>query len=145
MVKYFIFAFILCLGFCGAAKLPSPTIVPTPAWKTISVMNFWATWCNACKLELKEFDKEFTGKKVNLILVNLDSDSAVGEKWLKDNYRGDYIFIADPTYKMAEEMKITSFPTTFIVDGAGQVLYTQKGFDEKSTAKLLKALNGLNW
>lgn len=139
MVKYLVFAFIFVLGFCGSASAPT---YPYDHLKgTVRIINFWATWCKACQEELLEFSPALAGKKVNLILVNLDSDSSVGEKWLKENYKGEYLFVADPNYKIAEAMKLTSFPATFIVDKTDSIIYSQYGFEAiKSTDKLMKEL-----
>jgi thiol-disulfide isomerase/thioredoxin len=42
---------------------------------TLYVVNFWATWCKPCVGELPYFEqaaKDFTNKKVKIILVSLD-------------------------------------------------------------------------
>ncbi len=44
------------------------------------VLNFWATWCKPCVEELPEFEKlnrEYSSKKIKVILVNLDFNSQV--------------------------------------------------------------------
>lgn len=42
---------------------------------TIYVVNFWATWCTPCVKEFTCFERahnEFQGKKVKILMVNLD-------------------------------------------------------------------------
>ena len=47
---------------------------------TLYVLNFWATWCKPCIMELPFFEKcdsEYQNKKVKILLVNLDFNSQV--------------------------------------------------------------------
>ena len=42
---------------------------------TLYVLNFWATWCRPCVVELPYFEKineEYANKKVKVVLVSLD-------------------------------------------------------------------------
>jgi thiol-disulfide isomerase/thioredoxin len=42
---------------------------------TLYVVNFWATWCKPCVMEMPYFQKvneEYQGQKFRMILVNLD-------------------------------------------------------------------------
>ncbi|MDY0200184.1 MAG: TlpA disulfide reductase family protein [Tenuifilaceae bacterium] len=42
---------------------------------TLYVVNFWATWCAPCVKEIPYFEqiaKEFTNRKLKVILINLD-------------------------------------------------------------------------
>lgn len=46
--------------------------------KEVVVYNFWATWCKPCVAELPYFEKinaKYEGKKVKMVLVNLDFNS----------------------------------------------------------------------
>lgn len=46
--------------------------------KEVVVYNFWATWCKPCVAELPYFEKinaKYEGKKVKIVLVNLDFNS----------------------------------------------------------------------
>ena len=57
-------------------QLQTKTIHPEN--DTLYVVNFWATWCGPCVAELPYFEqaaKTNTGKKVKILLINLDFPS----------------------------------------------------------------------
>lgn len=50
---------------------------------TLYVVNFWATWCKPCVMELPYFEKahqEFKQQKVKILLVSLDFESDLNTK-----------------------------------------------------------------
>lgn len=110
--------------------------------KTDRIVNFWATWCEACRAELTEWNKGLTVPKGwSIVLVNLDSKPELGSNWLKANFKLQHVEVADPDYKVADGMKLESFPTTYFVDQNGNVTYEQGNYNEDSLKKLNDALS----
>ena len=128
----------LVISLYSTKSLTEPiTLYQEPHFKDKArVVNFWATWCAACKVELKEFE-ELSKKypEVNLVLINLDSDFAKGEAYLKlmHKFGPNMITVHDPSYALAEKYKLDAFPSTLLVDKENKVIRTQRGFDEKSS------------
>ena len=90
----------------------------------VTVINFWATWCESCKVELKEMETDFKGlfgeSDVQLKFVSLDKDPTKAAEWFKNNLNGstemmDRLF-ADPEFKAADLVGVDSFPMTIIID-----------------------------
>ena len=114
-----------------------------------SLINFWATWCDACKVELREMEKELAKVSPNnkVIFVSLDKDAGKAKDWMAAEFKGSASMseslFHDATFTLADALGIESFPMTIIVDAAGKVIKIQDGFKDGqgSTAKLFEALN----
>lgn len=113
-----------------------------------SLINFWATWCDACKVELKEMSEEL--KKISpeskVIFVSLDKESSKAKEWMAKEFKANPGMVEnlyyDDSFKMADALGVESFPMTLIVDAKGKVLKIQDGFKEGtgSTEALFETL-----
>jgi peroxiredoxin len=104
----------------------------------VTVINFWATWCAACKVELKEMAHEFKeldkNARIKLAFVSLDKDTKMAAAYMdkafgKESMLGKNLYF-DQHFTLAESFELDSFPTTLVVDQTGKVIHIQKGFKE---------------
>lgn len=113
-------------------------------------VNFWATWCPPCKKEMPEFNeasKEFekNGDAI-LLAVNLTTGGAQREteervrKFIDENGYTMKVLL-DKTGKVADQYKIYSIPTTYVIDKDGNVFTYYEGAISKD--KLMSAYNNL--
>jgi len=104
----------------------------------VTIINFWATWCEACKVELKEMETEFASlfknEKFQFAFVSLDKDPNKAATWVKENLKDSKSFMKylykDPDFATAEKLTVDSFPMTFIISSDGKVKKIHKGFKE---------------
>lgn len=96
----------------------------------IVFVNFWATWCPPCINEMPDFNEvnkvfEQNGDAV-LLAVNLTTGGVRGEtedkvrKFINNNGYTMKVLL-DKTGKVADQYKIFSIPTTYIVDKDGKI------------------------
>jgi thiol-disulfide isomerase/thioredoxin len=105
----------------------------------VTVINFWATWCAACKIELVEMVEKFEALTTNpafqLAFISVDKDAKKAQAWVRGSGVKDAdkvlksVFI-DSEFKTAEKLELESFPMTFIVGKDGKILEVVNGFKE---------------
>jgi peroxiredoxin len=101
----------------------------------VVLLNFWATWCGPCKIEIPwfmDFEQTYKDKNFAVLGVSLDEDGwdaikpYVKEK--KINYR-----VMLGTEKVAELYgDVDSLPTSFLIDRGGRVAAVHVGLVSKS-------------
>jgi thiol-disulfide isomerase/thioredoxin len=102
-----------------------------------TVINFWATWCGPCRLELPELQAlydELGGKGVVVLAVNVDSPREYVGPYMKR------LGLSLPVYFLEPEAEgglgIRSLPTTVLLDAAGGVVESWAGYSPESMREL---------
>ena len=109
-----------------------------------TVLNFWATWCGPCRIELPELQKvlnELGGKGLVVLAVNVDLPPAQDEAVFAQEFAAAKprleaflsasnvtlpVFLADG--KSQEMLDLERIPLTVILDGDGGVVRVYAGY-----------------
>jgi len=87
-------------------------------------LNFWATWCPPCILEMPTMEKlhqEFGGKGLVILAVNFRENPEQVKAFLKQ-HQLTFTTLLDPKGKVFELYQAWSLPTTTIVNKKGQAV-----------------------
>jgi thiol-disulfide isomerase/thioredoxin len=131
-----------------------PTTIADFAGKKILV-NFWASWCVPCRVEMAELDAiatAYNGDDFIVLPINLDigADGQVKAKaFLEEEEFRNLLLYADPTFKVFDRLKTQAvaigLPATLLLDERGCELGVLQGpaaWDSEDGHNVIEALLG---
>lgn len=95
--------------------------------KTI-FLNFWATWCAPCLLELPSIQRLYDSLKtrdVDFVLLTSEKSADVQE-FLKEKQLDVPVYIIDSRPPLT--LRPEALPMTFVIDTTGNIIYKHRGF-----------------
>lgn len=126
-------------------KLPSATVKKCDGTQTNTntfsnhgkpmIISFWATWCKPCKKELDAIHESYadlvkeTG--VKLIAISIDDARSCGKVVTDVLAKGwEYEVYIDENQDFKRAMNVNNVPHTFLVDGAGNIVWSHNSYAE---------------
>jgi thiol-disulfide isomerase/thioredoxin len=104
-------------------------------------LNIWGTWCGPCRAEMPGIQRLYNSMKyenVKFVLISDESIDTIKTFINSNNYNL-------PIYKyqkpLPKSINTTSYPTTFIINRNGEIVFRYKlsaKWDHGSTIKFLK-------
>ena len=96
----------------------------------VVLLNFWATWCGPCKIEMPwfvEFQRKYKDRGFSVIAVSLDD-----EGWEVVRPFADRLELNFPVVVGSNEMAdkyggVAALPTSFIIDKEGLIVTSHMG------------------
>lgn len=99
----------------------------------VILLNFWATWCPPCVLEMPSLQKlstEYGPKGLAVVGLNLDENpEEVLAPFLK-KHSIDFQTFVDPKGEVADRFTISGLPLTIVVDAKQTLLLEQLGDED---------------
>lgn len=142
--------FILCITANIAYGSPLPLYTPTVSapefsWKDaygrtqslsnykgdVIFLNFWATWCAPCKIEMPAFNflqnrYDLAGFKILAINVG-DEPAEKIQRFLQDEGLSALDIHIDDTQQLTQLFGTKTLPTTYVINRSGQIVAGKAG------------------
>lgn len=97
----------------------------------VVLVNFWATWCEPCRIELPVLSKIETGhsaRGLTVVGVSVDSTQKPSEIRAFASRKGvTFALWHDPQESLARAFGVQALPASFLVDRAGNVVWSTTG------------------
>ena len=86
------------------------------------VINFWATWCGPCVLEIPTIQRYYEEKEgeFEVLAVNADEEERDVRTFI-DDIGATFPVLLDPGGNVQKRYQLRGYPTTYIVDADGVV------------------------
>jgi peroxiredoxin len=97
--------------------------------KKLVMVNFWATWCGPCRVEMPSFEKLYNEQKnsgFTILAIAEDKDRAKVDHYLEGK-PVSFPVLLDQDGALAKQFKIESFPTTVLLDAEGKIQEVHEG------------------
>jgi len=90
------------------------------------ILHFWATWCPTCKLEAPAIESLSREYQVVTVAAESGSNDEIGAFMKEHGYT--FPVLNDPDGSIRRYFKVKAFPTTFILDKNGEIVFTEVGY-----------------
>ena len=138
---------LLFIPLAASRAVPVTPPVPAPAWSLkdpdgnvvtlaqfkgkVVVLDFWATWCPPCKVEIPGYEKlqtKYAADGLVIIGVSIDSDgNEIVKKFMREYGINYPIVMAADSDIIGAYGDLSMFPTTFIIDRDGLIRDKKQG------------------
>ena len=104
------------------------------------VLNFWATWCQPCTVEMPSLEalwQRYRDRGLIVVGVSVDrgAPKALLEPYVR-NLKLTFPILLDPDSKTSDRWRVTALPATFLVRPGGEVAGMAMGAREWNSAEM---------
>jgi peroxiredoxin len=108
----------------------------------VVLVNFWATWCEGCQVEIPwfvEFQREYADRGLAVVGIAMDDDWKSVKPWIEEKKVNYPIVIGNQG--LGKQYGLIGMPLTALVDREGRIADVHNGIvDKTATEQRIKDL-----
>ena len=105
----------------------------------VVLINFFATWCGPCQIELPHIEQIWTDLRLDdrfrLVVIGRE-ETAEAVRTFRHEHRFTFPMAADPEREVYSLIATESIPRTIVVSPEGRIVYSKAGFIETDIEEL---------
>jgi peroxiredoxin len=112
----------------------------------VVVLNFWATWCVPCRVEMPSFEKlyrRYRSEGVTVLAVTLDKKSEKNIKSFVEEYELSFPVLLDEEGKVERLYPSMTIPFTYVIDRDGRIVARVDGAKNWESNETFEAIEYL--
>ncbi|MFQ5443413.1 MAG: TlpA disulfide reductase family protein [Nitrospinales bacterium] len=112
----------------------------------VVILNFWATWCAPCRVEMPSFEtlyRRYRSEGLTVLAVSFDKAGEGKVRKFVENYKLSFPILMDTEGEVEKLYPSFSIPSTYVIDKSGWVVAKVDGAKNWQSRETFEAVEFL--